>query len=169
MLEAASASTGAIVLELLDSASGVPLQTWSFTEQHRILLGRAEESDVVIVNPYVSRSHAYLIRDESGWKAESISSQQLVVAGKRQQSIRLSDGLIFRLGTHGCDLKFTQPKTPANKFNFAGTLMFDPDMCPLLHLDKEQLQREVDQIANDSYFQNLSQAVKNLRSRPEKS
>lgn len=163
MSEAASASTGAIVLELLDSASGVPLQTWSFTEQRRILIGRAEESDVLIVNPYVSRAHAYLDWDNDGWSVVAISSQQLAIGGQRHQSIRLNDGIVFRLGAHGCDLKFTELKTPANEFNYAGTLMFDPDMCPLLHLDKDQLQREVEQITNDSYFQNLSQAVKKLR------
>ena len=108
MSEVSNASLGSVVLELLDSASGIPLQTWSFPDKQRIVIGRSDESDVVIANPYVSRAHAYLESDDDGWQAVAISTQQLVVDGHRKQTIRLREGDIFRLGVQGCDLKFRE-------------------------------------------------------------
>ncbi len=163
MSEGSNVSLGSIVLELLDSASGMPLQTWTFSEKQRILIGRSDESDVVIANPYVSRSHAYMTCDTEGWQAVAISSQQLVIGGKRKQTIRLREGDIFRLGTRGCDLKFREAQAQAEPFDVMQTLMFDPDTGPILHLDRDQLQREVAEIETGIYFQNLSQTVKKLR------
>ena len=163
MSEASNSSLGSAVLELLDSASGVLLQTWSFPEKQRILIGRADECDLVVANPYVSRSHAYLERDEEGWQVVAISSQQLLADGQRKQTIRLRQGDIFRLGTQGCDLRFREVHAEAEEDGGSGTLMFDPDSCPILHLDRDQLQREVAEIETGSYFQNLSETVKKMK------
>ena len=161
---ASNSSAGSIVLELLDSASGVPLQAWSFPETQRIVIGRSDECDLVIANPYVSRSHAYLERDAEGWQAVAISSQQLVIDGQRKQTSRLRDGDVIRLGAQGCDLKFREAQAQANKqVNWNQTMMFDPESCPILQLDKDQLEREVAEIETDEYFQNLSLTLQKLR------
>lgn len=163
MSEASNSSLGSAVLELLDSASGVLLQTWSFPEKQRILIGRSDECDLVVANPYVSRSHAYLERDAEGWQVVAISSQQLVTDGLRKQAIRLREGDVFRLGTQGCDLKFREIREETEQGGGGGTLMFDPESCPILILDRDQLQREVAEIETGSYFQNLSETVKKLK------
>jgi hypothetical protein len=135
MSEVADDSAGSVILELLDSASGVP------------------------------RTHAYLEWDAEGCQAVAISSQQLVVDGQRKPATRLRDGDVFRLGAQGCDLKFRVAKaqTQPKPINLNQTLMFDPDSCPILHLDRDQLQREVAEIESGAYFQSLSQTVKKLK------
>ena len=163
MSEVSNASVGSAVLELLDTASGVLLQSWSFPDKQRILIGRSDDCDLVVANPYVSRSHAYLERDEEGWQVVAISSHQLVMDGQRKQAIRLCEGDVFRLGAQGCDLRFRVVQAEAAQVDATGTLMFDPDSCPILQLDRDQLQREVAEIETGSYFQNLSQAVKKLK------
>lgn len=163
MSEASDAGVGSVVLELLDSATGIPLQAWLFPEKQRIVIGRSDESNVVIANPYVSRTHAYLEWDADGWQAVAISSQQLVVDGQRKPTIRLCDGDVFRLGAQGCVLKFRELQSQAQEVNWNQTLSFDPESCPILHLDKDQLQREVAEIETGTYFQNLSQTVQKLR------
>ncbi len=164
MSEVSNAALGSVTLELLDSASGVLLQAWSFPEKQRIVIGRSDECDLVIANPYVSRSHAFMERDAEGWQVVAISSQQLVTDGQRKQAIRLSEGTVFRLGSQGCELRFreTQAET-VHGVDAGGTLMFDPDSCPILHLDRDQLQREVAEIETGSYFQNLSETVKKMK------
>ena len=162
-MPASDTFVGSIVLELLDSATGVPLQKCSFTETQRIVIGRSDECDLVIANPYVSRTHAYLERDTEGWQVVAISSQQLMIDGQRKQSSRLREGDVFRLGTQGCDLKFREAHAQSKQVNWNQTMMFNPESCPILQLDKDQLQREVAEIENDQYFQNLSETLQKLR------
>ena len=162
-MPASDTSVGSIVLELLDSASGVPLQKWSFPETQRIVIGRSDECDLVMANPYVSRTHAYLERDTDGWQVVAISSQQLVIGGQRKQTSGLRDGDVFRLGAQGCDLRFREVHAQTQEVNWNQTLSFDPESCPILHLDKDQLEREVAQIETDKYFQNLSHSLRKLK------
>ena len=162
-MSGSNASDGSVVLELLDSASGIALQAWSFPETQRIMIGRSDESDLVLANPYVSRTHAYLEHDTEGWQAVAVSSQQLVVGGQRKQSVRLREGDVFRLGAQGCDLRFREVHAQTQEVNWNQTLSFDPESCPILHLDKDQLEREVAQIETDKYFQNLSHSLRKLK------
>ena len=162
-MPASDTSVGSIVLELLDSASGVPLQKWSFPETQRIVIGRSDECDLVMANPYISRSHAYLERDAEGWQVVAISSQQLMIDGQKKQASRLREGDVFRLGAQGCDLKFREAQAQSKQVNWNQTMMFNPESCPILQLDKDQLQREVAEIENDQYFQNLSETLQKLR------
>ena len=163
MSEVLDAAPGSVVLELLDTASGILLKSWSFPAGQRIVIGRADECDLVIANPYVSRAHAYLQWDADGWQAIAISTQQLVVNGQRKQSVWLREGDVFRLGTHGCDLKFRVIQEETKEFRWTETLTADPDACPLVYLDRDQIQREVAQIESDTYFKNLSQTVHKLK------
>ena len=162
-MPASDTSVGSIVLELLDSASGVPLQKWSFPETQRIEIGRSDECDLVMANPYVSRTHACVERDAEGWQVVAISSQQLMIGGQRTQSSRLREGDGFRLGAQGCDLKFGEAHAQSKQVNWNQTMMFNPESCSISQLDNDQLQREVAEIENDHYFQNLSDTLQKLR------
>ncbi len=119
-----------IVIDLLDSATGRPQQSWRFAPDSRIQIGRARENDVVLANPYVSRAHAYIEKTPSGWAAISISSQQLVASGRKVQTLELYSGTIFSLGPSGCSLRFrveSHEVAPEKRdFDYAGTLAFEP-------------------------------------------
>ncbi|WP_044200031.1 sigma-54-dependent Fis family transcriptional regulator, partial [Hyalangium minutum] len=67
-------------------------------ERPRVVLGRAEDSDIVIPDPHVSRQHAALRQDGSRWLLEDLSGQGIVVAGQRLQHGELLDGTSLQLG-----------------------------------------------------------------------
>ncbi len=158
-----SAQDHAIVLDLLDTATGQPLQTWRFAGQTRILLGRAPDGDVVVTSPYVSRSHAYVQHVDGVWQAVAISSQQLLVNERRVALVELFDGCVFRLGSNGCSLRFSRDFQKTTAPDSGQTLSIDPNTHPFLQLDRNQLMREVDEIANGDFFQNLSKNFQRLR------
>jgi len=67
-------------------------------ERQRVVLGRAEDCDVVIPDPHVSRQHAALRLEGSRWLLEDLSEQGIVVAGQRHQRCVLPDGVDLQLG-----------------------------------------------------------------------
>jgi hypothetical protein len=165
-METAPPPAEAITIDLLDSATGQSQQSWRFSGVTRIQLGRARENDVVISNPYVSRSHAYLELTEGRWAAIALSSQQLVTSGRRVQTIDLIPGTIFQLGTHGASLKFAvenADEPPDKGFDYTGTLAYQEPDPPSLKLDLDQLSKEVTAITEGDFFQQLSANVNKLR------
>ena len=149
-----------IVIQLLDPVAGHSLQTWSFESSTHLTIGRSGECDVVLTDPYVSRSHAYLSYDENGWKLIAISERRLVSEGKSQAEFLVSEGFVCRLGSHGCFLRFGfKQERPSRQ-----TIEFDEGFVAELALDREKMAREVDQIAGGEYFQNLKLAARKLRS-----
>lgn len=153
----------AIILDLLDTTTGHPLQTWRFTGQARILIGRSSDGDVVVTSPYVSRAHAYLQNIDGVWQAVAISAQQLLVNERRVPLVELFDGSVFRLGSHGCSIRFSREYQKAAEPDSGQTLSFDPNNLPFLQLDRSQLSREVDEIANGDFFQNLRENLQRVR------
>ena len=152
-----------IVLDLLDSGTSQPIQTWRFTGQTRLVVGRAADSDIVVANPYVSRTHAYLEVEDGVWRVVSISTQQIFVNDRRVPSAELFDGCLFRLGSNGCTLRFSRDSQKTDAAEGGKTLSFNPMEIPMLHLDRTQLARDVDEIANGDFFQNLRESLHRLR------
>ncbi|HVJ87985.1 MAG TPA: FHA domain-containing protein [Caulifigura sp.] len=168
-MEPLSPPREAITIELLDSATGQPQQSWRFAGVSRVQIGRSRENDVVVSNPYVSRSHAYLERAGDRWTAIAISAQQLLSSGRTVQSVDLIPGTIFRLGPNGCTLKFaveSLDKPSEEGFDFTGTLSFEGPQQPELTLDQDQLSREVTAIVEGDFFQALASEVDRLRHPP---
>lgn len=149
-----------VVLHLLDSDHGRPLQTWSFADRDTITLGRAEDNDIVLSDPYVSRAHAMLKLEGSTWKLSSISRQRVLYQGQAWDELALKEGLVFRLGPNGCHLRFGD--TSAAPTNMS-TMSFEPTLMPVFQLDRERMERDVNQIAGASYFQQLKDAARQLR------
>ena len=149
------------VLQLLDSAQGHPLQSWTIDARSHVTIGRAEENDVVLADPYVSRAHAYLQCEPAGeqWRLVSISRQQIVYQGETLGELSLADGMVFRLGQNGCYLRFgLSPKQTDDR----ATLSYDPATMPVFVLDTQKMQSEVSEIVDGEYFQALKKAA-NLR------
>jgi hypothetical protein len=86
----------------------------------------------------------------------SISRQQIVYQGRSQAELPLTDGTVFRLGPHGCYLRFGQLVEPGEDRQ---TLSFDARLMPVLALDVQKMQREVDAIVDGDYFQSLKDAA----------
>ncbi len=151
-----------VLVELLDSAQSYAVQSWTFAEKDRIMIGRSPENDVVVSDPYVSRSHAYLCWEGGCWRLISISSQQVLCDGQLRNEAMLVDDTVFRLGANGAFLRFVEADAPAEQKN-AKTLQYDPALMPVFKLDNDKLEREVAEISASNYFQQLKQAAQTLR------
>jgi pSer/pThr/pTyr-binding forkhead associated (FHA) protein len=89
----------AIVLSLLNS---IPVQSWTFTSEDVIRIGRATDNDVILFSAVVSRHHAEVRWDEmSGWQMSNISPNGTYLDGEAIKTMTVADGMIFRLATSG--------------------------------------------------------------------
>jgi pSer/pThr/pTyr-binding forkhead associated (FHA) protein len=151
-----------ITLQLLDSAQGHPLQTWSFENRETITLGRSSDNDVVLADPYVSRSHARLQYENGAWRLFSLSTKMIMLEGQTWNEIPLVAGTVFRLGASGCFLRYSRLQDqPTN----SATMSFDATLMPILELNREKMQQDVGQIVDGAYFQQLKDARRQLRER----
>jgi hypothetical protein len=148
------------VIHLLDSDQGRPLQTWRFEQRDTITLGRADDNDVVLADPYVSRAHAYLKLEFGTWKLTSISRQRVVYQGQAWDEVTLKDGAVFRLGPNGCYLRFGESQQAPTNLK---TMSYEPTQMPIFQLDRQKMECEVNQITSGNYFQQLKQAAQQLR------
>jgi Protein of unknown function (DUF3662)/Inner membrane component of T3SS, cytoplasmic domain len=72
---------------------------------NRVVLGRSREADIVLADPNVSRRHAELRRDESGWHVVDLGSTNgIKVNGRRVDQSGLSPGDQITIGV--TDLTF---------------------------------------------------------------
>lgn len=89
----------AIVLSLLNS---VPVQTWTFTPEDVIRIGRATDNQVILFSAVVSRHHAEIRWSEfDGWQLSNISANGTYVDGESVKTVTVTDGMIIRLATSG--------------------------------------------------------------------
>jgi len=149
-----------VVLHLVETDHGRPLQTWTFENRDTITLGRLPDNDVVLADPRVSRSHAYIRRENDQWQLISISQQQLSVRGQLTPEVNLQAGMSFRLGRSGTLLRFEDALHSAVPTQ---TISVDSLDMPELHLDDTKMQHEVNQIVQASYFRNLKEKARLLR------
>ena len=156
-------SAVSFALDLLDSELGHVLQTWILEGKDSFHLGRSPESDVVFASPYVSRAHAYVKQCPEGWELLPVSPGGVLVDGGRIERQLLQDGVIFRLTSRGPMLRF-RAVAMAALVNGA-TLTLEGSQIPLLILDDEQLNREVNQIAEGNYFKELQRSKALFRAR----
>jgi len=153
-----------ITVHLLDSAQGHPLQTWKFDDRDSVTMGRSPDNDIVVTDPYVSRSHAYLKFDGDQWRLISLSRQRIYFEGQVVPEVPIDGGTVCRLGPHGCYLKFDQ--TAAQQDDRA-TISFDASTMPILKLDRERMQQEVSQFVEAPYFKQLKEAIRQRREQKE--
>ena len=147
-----------LVLFLLDSSQGHPLQAWSFDGQDMIRIGRSPDNDIVVPHPCVSRAHAYMIHQNDVWRVTALSQQGLIHSAETVLDLMLRDGDIFRLGPGGPYLRYT---TEESACLTTASRRLEPPVS--LALDQERLTREVSAITDNSYFQQLQASIKKLR------
>jgi hypothetical protein len=154
-----------VVVELLDHSAGRPLKTWKFPARAKISIGRDEQQDVEISDPFVSRQHAELQWHDGEWTLISRGRHGVLVENRLITEYPVRQEVTFRLGTGGPTLRFA-PSAPID----AGsqTLSFDKLPEALLAVDKDKLARDVQEIADGDYFQQLQEKTQKLRSRGNK-
>ena len=89
-----------IVLSLLNS---IPVQSWTFSSEDVIKIGRATDNQVILFSAVVSRHHAELKWDDtiSGWQIFNISPNGTYVDGAAISTLKVTDGMTIRLATSG--------------------------------------------------------------------
>ncbi|HZZ29969.1 MAG TPA: FHA domain-containing protein [Pirellulales bacterium] len=148
-------------IHLLDSALGRPIRSWQFTDQPLISIGRADDRDVQISDPYVSRDHAQLQHSDGGWKLVSLGRHGVIVQGQSITEVPIQGETTFRLGSDGPTLRFN-PAPPHTDNRM--TMMFDSTVGEdLFALDHSKLEREVSEIVDADYFQQLQRRAQQLR------
>lgn len=152
------------VLELLDSEAGHVLHVWELGDGSSFQIGRARDCDVVLSSPVVSRAHACLHGEEQGWELSAISRVGVFVQGVRTEHLRLEDGLVFQLAERGPLLRF-RSGIDSSLGSADQTISFDSTRTPLLILDEDQRDREVAEITEGDYFQDLQRKAARLRAR----
>jgi serine/threonine protein kinase, bacterial len=150
-----------VVVQLLDSAIGRPIRTWQFDSTPLISIGRAPEQHVQIDDPYVSRSHAELRFNSGEWSLISLGRYGVQVEGQAITEIPIRGELTFRLGASGPTLRFN-PAAPRHDNRM--TMMFDSTLVEdLFALDASKLERDVSEISQGDYFQQLQKRARELR------
>jgi pSer/pThr/pTyr-binding forkhead associated (FHA) protein len=91
-----------IIVSLLHPTQSVPTQSWTFTDETTVSIGRATNNSVVLYSAVVSRHHVELRRGESGWRVVNLSTNGTYSSdGQPISKSMATDGMIFRLATSG--------------------------------------------------------------------
>ncbi len=155
-------------LDLIDNATWRPLNHWTFNDKQLITIGRATDQDVSVSDPVVSRSHASLDFRLGTWYLKSCGRHGVLVLDKMITDFEATSGLYFRLGPQGPTIKFT---IGSESEDIRATCNFQepPQEAELedeeYELDREKLQREVTEIAESDYFQQLQRIAEEMRAR----
>jgi pSer/pThr/pTyr-binding forkhead associated (FHA) protein len=154
-------------LELLDVQQGLPVQAWTLTSGKVWQIGRAEDADIVIPHPFVSRAHAYLRETDGGWELIGISDKGVLVDGERRAVTVLHDGSQFQLAARGPLLQFraSGPCEDADGEDSRTTYCLDEESLPLLVIDRERRDEEVQQIVENEAFEEIRRKAAEIQQR----
>jgi pSer/pThr/pTyr-binding forkhead associated (FHA) protein len=108
----------AIVLNLLNS---IPVQSWTFSQEEVIRIGRATDNNAILYSAVVSRHHAEIRWSEPDreWMLVNLSPNGTYIDGEAIKTVAVGDGTIIRLATSGPRIQFrvTQAKLADSKFD----------------------------------------------------
>lgn len=151
-----------IALELLDPTQGHPIQVWRFEGRPVVRIGRADGSDVHVVDPRVSRLHAELHHDGWNWRLISRGRNAVLVDGAAVDEHRLVQGSTFRLCSGGPVFRFQEEMAPEGGTTIDGS---DLRLLELLTIDEGKKEEEVRQITSGPLFRRLKERADELRQR----
>jgi pSer/pThr/pTyr-binding forkhead associated (FHA) protein len=151
-----------VLVQLLDHGAGRPVKTWKFPPQPRISIGRDPGQDIELSDPFVSRAHAELKWEDGEWTLFSRGRHGVLVENQLITEYPIHSEVTFRLGLGGPTLRFI-PATPADPGT--QTLSYDKMPVELLELDKSKLERDIQEITEGDYFQQLKEKTQRLRGR----
>ena len=150
-----------VTIHLLDSAQGHPVQTWRFRDKQEINLGRSDDSDVVIADAHVSRTHAKLLWQNGAWTLVSTGRHGTLVNDRVVAETQLGRKTTFRLGANGPMLRFEQGAPEGRPSETISSIQ--PDLIAMLEIDEQRKLQEADDIAGNSLFRELQDKVRRAR------
>jgi hypothetical protein len=149
-----------VLVQLLDAALGRPVKSWRFHDRVTISIGRSPECDVEIYDPYVSRLHAEIRCQGGRWTLVARGQHGVVVKHQKITELPIESEVIFSLGATGPMLRFALKSEDVLNTR---TVCFEDVEQPDFVLDQSKVGAEVNQIAQDDYFQKLQSQAKALR------
>ncbi len=94
-----------ISLALLHPTQLVPVQNWSWEAKSLIRIGRAGDNDVIVYSAIVSRYHAELWEDRSGWMIVNFGVNGTYVDDRPIIQRSVVNEMIIRFGSSGPKMK----------------------------------------------------------------
>ena len=149
-----------VSVHLLDSSHGAIMQTWQFSGQDEITLGRATNCDVRVGDQHVSRMHAAVRFVDGAWMIESLGRNGLLVDNQRLENAPLKNGTVFRLGPDGPMIRIRFERVSNDSL---ATLEAETFPLLALQIDEDRKAREVAEIVTGEYFKELRDKALRLR------
>jgi hypothetical protein len=164
MRESPATSAPPVAVHLLDPTFERPLKSWRFVQQGVITIGRSDDRDIEISDPYVSRNHAELHYLDNRWVLVAKGRNGVLVHEQAVEQYEAPGDVTFRLGPQGPALRFEiSGAAPENSH----TLCFDTLPVNFFGVDRHKVEREVEEIAEGDYFRTLHDKAAGLRRRRE--
>lgn len=155
-----------LLVELLDNDLRHTIQTWTFDSDSSFHIGRSSDSDVVIRNPYVSRTHVHVHRSDEEWVLTSISDLGVIIDGKTVRSVGFEEAVEFQLARKGPLMRVSVCSTvPGDSFDAKATIGEEAFNIPMLILDEQKRDEEVSAIENQDFFGRLQDIATNLKNK----
>jgi len=137
------------------------LRTWEFDGQSVIRIGRADDNDVVVIDPLVSRLHAELLFDEAGqWRIVSVGRNGTWVDGEQVSEPRsLGHGMVVQLGSNGPWMEFREGRRELR----GGETLSPLNDLSMPQIDEELIKAEVSRIADGERFEDLRKQAQEIK------
>ena len=148
----------------MDLAKGRVVQTWRFEGKEVVRIGRSEQNDVVIGDPYASRFHTELQYREPRWHLVNQGRHGTVMNGEKVDDVPLEDGAVFRLGSNGPSFRFELSYAAADS-QTTSIYTALPDLGKAIEIDQAQKRQQVSDVVQTPYFRQLQEFAEGLRKR----
>ncbi len=152
-----------VFLELLDPMRGHAIQSWQFSKQSLIRIGRSNDNDITLGDPQVSRLHVELHLRAKGWELVSNGRHGTLVADELVEQWPLQDGTILQLGPSGPKLRFRQSRLAGQ--DESTITMMRPGLAirEILQLDEQRTDEQVREIVETPSFRRVRELARKLR------
>ena len=151
-----------ITLHLIDLAKGRTMQTWRFRKESLVRIGRSDQNEVVISDPYASRFHCELRFQGEHWDLVNLGRYGTLVRGERVETMTIDHGTVFQLGSTGPSFRFeTFHEISGSDTTSMHSAL--PAMGDALRIDEANMEEQVEQIAETPYFQQLKKFSEDLQ------
>lgn len=157
-------SAEVVYVHLLDSAQGHPVQSWRFADKASISIGRSADNDVAVSDQHVSRNHARLDCQDGLWTLVSLGRHGTLVNDRIISETTLESQAAFRLGAGGPLLRFQCGDYDERSSETISEIPVD--LLAMLGVDEARKQQEVEEISNDSLFQQIQETARRLKQAP---
>lgn len=162
MSDSTDSIAGGVTLTLLNPIRGTDLHQWTFPNETLIRLGRNPDNDVVIPTSVVSRYHAMLRFEDQQWELVGIGSNGTLLDGEKITHAPLRDGQVIGLAQGGPSMRFRLGIVSSQE---AEKTVYQDFSTLQIEIDESKKQRQVSEITQSEYFQQLKERAAALRAR----